>query len=110
MFGRNLRTKFDLLVPRTNEIAENNVLRSTELNKQHRRREFVVGDEVLAKDFSNFTWTSGTVIKRDDDEFLASTVTDRPNPVSQFINHPANEAQRHQAVGEIPDEESQSVK
>ncbi|KAK9696733.1 hypothetical protein QE152_g31387 [Popillia japonica] len=59
-----LKVKLEKL-PRTSEIAENNVLRSTELNKQHRGREFVVGDEVLAKDFSNSSWTSGTVIKRD---------------------------------------------
>ncbi|KAK9693775.1 hypothetical protein QE152_g33972 [Popillia japonica] len=65
MFGRNLRTKFDLLVPQTSEIAETNVLKSTVLNKQHRSSEFVVGDEVLAKDFSNSPWTSGTVIERD---------------------------------------------
>lgn len=64
MFGRSLRSKFDLLVPRTSEITENNIFKQTELDK-HKERNFAVGDNVLTKDFTNSSWTPGTIINRE---------------------------------------------
>lgn len=58
LFGRKIRTTFDLLKPNTPEPLFRNVQMENQFNKKHGAKEriFAIGDKVYTKNFKNNSW------------------------------------------------------
>ena len=81
MFGREMRTKLDLLRPRVSERGEAPIIRTT-------LREFEIGDKVLFRDlsrsFSN-EWITGDIVNRKG-RFAYEIATKKGSVVSRDID------------------------
>ncbi|KAJ8966391.1 hypothetical protein NQ317_019427 [Molorchus minor] len=66
MFGRNLKTRFDLIRPSQSQINENNIQRQID-NFNGKQKDMQLGDSVFVKDFSSTSssnWLPGKIINQ----------------------------------------------
>ena len=87
MFGRQLRTRFDLLQPQLKSKVVEKLQKQKQLFDRHTKdRDFVIGDLVYVRNFSKETpryWIPGTVVERQGNVTFVVHLQDSNNNVKR---------------------------